>query len=93
MDNIPAFFILKAFADNNFNGVQMMPFFFDRVENNEGNLGENSSCQHFLLSHNVFKRLISQACRKSPLCTKELTLFHGIPKSNQSAVSTVMVHQ
>ena len=39
---------LKVFADDNFNAIQMVRFFFGRVENILGK-GENAGYQHFSL--------------------------------------------
>ena len=50
---------LEAFADNNFIVAKMVQFFFDREENIVGK-GENAGDKQFLLSHNVFTRLLSQ---------------------------------
>ena len=44
---------LKAFADENFNVVQMMQFFYDRVKNIVGK-GENAGYKPFLLFPQCF---------------------------------------
>ena len=49
---------MKAFADDKINTAQMMISVFDGVENIVGK-GENAGYQHFLVTHNVFKRLLS----------------------------------
>ena len=51
----------KAFADIKIKSNKIMIFILDRIENIVGK-GENAGYQHFLLFHNVFKRLISQGC-------------------------------
>ena len=50
---------LKAFTDDKINVTEKFKLVFQRVENIVGK-GENAGNQHFLLSHNVFKRLFSQ---------------------------------
>ena len=48
-----------------------MKIVLEGVENVFGNR-ENAVYQHFLLSNNVFKRLLFQCRQKSGLCGKEL---------------------
>ena len=48
---------LKAFADDKIIVTKTLKFDLGRVENVAK--GENVGCQHFLLHHNVFKRLLS----------------------------------
>ena len=57
-------------------------------ENIEGK-GENAGNQQFLLSHNVFKRLLSQSRQKLGLCGKELTLTNNnvLDWSNLKAIA------
>ena len=50
---------LKAFADDNLNVNKELKLALGRVENIVGK-GENADYQHFLLFHNVFKRLYFQ---------------------------------
>ena len=50
---------LKAFADIIINVAEMMTSLSDSVENIVGK-GENTGYQHLLLTHNVFKKLLSQ---------------------------------
>ena len=54
----------------------------DRVENIVGK-GENTGYQHFLLSHNVLKRLLSQTREKVSLCESGLMtrLYYKLPSS------------
>ena len=49
------------------------------VENIVGK-GENAGFQHFLLFHNVFKRLLSQGRQKLRLCSKGLSHFGHLQK-------------
>ena len=58
-DKILALTKLKAFADDKFSIAKMMIPLFDQVENIVEK-GENAGHQHFLFSHNVFKRLLIQ---------------------------------
>ena len=58
---------LKAFADNKLNAAKMIISVFDRVENIVRK-GEISCKSNFSFSHNVFKRLLSQAYQKVSLC-------------------------
>ena len=48
-------FNFKAFADDNFNVIEMSKFFIDRIENIAGK-GENDSNQHFLLCLQCFQK-------------------------------------
>ena len=48
------FLKLKAFADKNLDGAEMVEVVFDRIEN-IFEKGENFGNQHFLLLHNFFK--------------------------------------
>ena len=73
---------LKAFADKNFNVVQVMQFFYDRVENIVGK-GENAGYKPFLLfAQCFFYQLLSQGCGNSGLFGKGLTLHNTIPSFN-----------
>ena len=47
---------LKAFADDNFNVVQMSQYFYDRVENFMRK-GENAGCQDFILFPQCFQKV------------------------------------
>ena len=60
-NKIQALSKLKAFADDNFIVAQMMQTFFESLENIVGK-GENAGDPHFLLFHNIFKRLLAQVC-------------------------------
>ena len=64
---------LKAFADDKLNVTKMIFSIFDRVENIVGK-GEIACTSHFSFSHNVFKRLLSQARQKVSLCGNGLKL-------------------
>ena len=50
---------LKGLADDKINVTEKLKSRFGRLENIMGN-GENAGYQHFLLSHNVFKRPLCQ---------------------------------
>ena len=52
---------MEAFADDKLNVAKIMISLNDRAENILGK-GENADYQHFLLSQNVFKRLLFQGC-------------------------------
>ena len=58
---------LKAFADDKLNVTKMIISVFDRVENIVGK-GEIACTSNFSVSHNVFKRLLSQRRQKVSLC-------------------------
>ena len=49
----------RAFADDKLNVAKIAISVSDRVENIVGK-GENAGYQHFLLSHNDFKKVLSQ---------------------------------
>ena len=65
---------LKAFADDKSNVTKMIISVFDRVENIVGK-GEIACTSNFSFSHNVFKRLLSQARQKVSLCGNGLYSF------------------
>ena len=50
---------LKAFADDKFSVAKVMISLFDKIQNIVRK-GENAGYQHFLLSHNVYNRLLLQ---------------------------------
>ena len=50
---------IKDFADNKINVTYVPNFVLGRVENIVGK-GENDGYQHFLFSHNAFKRPLCQ---------------------------------
>ena len=60
---------LKELANDKINMIEKLKFVLDWVEKNVGK-GENAGYQHFVLSYNVFKRLLSKVCEKSGLCGK-----------------------
>ena len=62
---------LKAFADDKSNVTKMIISVFDRVENIVGK-GEIACTSNFSVSHNVFKRLLSQRHQKVSLCGNRL---------------------
>ena len=74
---------LKAFADDELNVAKMIISVFDRVENIVGK-GEIACTSNFSFSHNVFKKLLSQAHQKVSLCGNGLTLDHTMPTFNTS---------
>ena len=66
---------LKAFADDNFKVVQMVHFYFDRVENMVGK-GENAGYQHFLLFPLCFQKASFFRVMKSGDCmVKGLAIY------------------
>ena len=64
---------LKAFADDKLNVTKMIISVFDRVENIVGK-GEIACTSNFSLSHNVFKRPLSQNRQKVSLFGNGSTL-------------------
>ena len=50
---------LKASADDKINVNQELKFVLEKVEN-IARKGENAGFQHFLLSHNIFRRFLFQ---------------------------------
>ena len=52
---------LKGFTDDKINVTEKLKFALGRVENSVVK-GENAGYKHFLLFHNVFKRLLFQGC-------------------------------
>ena len=58
---------LRAFADDKLNVMKLILSVFDRVENIVAK-GEIACTSNFSLSHNVFKRLLSQRRQKVSLC-------------------------
>ena len=52
--------------------VKLIMCLIERVNNIVGK-GENAGYQRYLLSYNIFKRLLSQGRSKSESCGKELT--------------------
>ena len=63
---------LKAYSDDKLNVTKMIISIFDRVENNCGRR-RNCLYKQFLLSHNVFKRFLSQMRQKVSLCGNGLS--------------------
>ena len=63
---------LKVFADDNFKFDENGRLFSKRVENTVGK-GEVACNEQFLLSHNVFKRLVLQTRKNQGLFWKGLT--------------------
>ena len=65
---------LKEFADDNFkfdeNGEKVI-----QMGRNTVGKGEIARYEQFLLSHSVFKRLVSQRRQKVSLCGNGLTIF------------------
>ena len=62
---------LKAYADGKLNVTKMIISVFDRVEKIVGK-GEIACTSNFSFSHHVFKRPLSQTCRKVSMCGKGL---------------------
>ena len=63
----------KELADDKINVTEKIKLVLGRVENIVGK-GENAGYQHFFsFSHNVFKSLLFQGCKKSGLCGRVKT--------------------
>ena len=75
---------LKEFADGNFKFDENGRKLSKQVENTVGN-GEIASYEQFLLSHSVFKRLVSQGRQKESLCENGLNASSKSIKQGQPA--------
>ena len=65
---------MKAFAEDKLKMIQTAKSVLAQIENIVGK-EENAGNQHFLFSHNVFKRPLLQGRLQSGLCGKELNFY------------------
>ena len=63
---------LEALADNKINLTQKLKIVSSRLENIVGKR-ENAGYQHFLLSHIIFRRLLSQGSKNQGLFGKGIS--------------------